>query len=114
MRVLVVGAGQTGMQVIEQLKKNPQITVLTADPRPEPKAVRDGLVDRLDVTDAITPLTLDDVVQRTGAGLVLMTLSAEELGLGETPGVDMLADALLDELAAVAKVPVIDVARGTV
>jgi hypothetical protein len=39
-------------------------------------------------------------------------MPTEDMGLGKSPGVDILADALRDELVAVAKVPVIEVARG--
>jgi hypothetical protein len=111
MRVLVIGVGQTGSEVIRQLRKNPDITILTADPRPEPKALRDGLIEKVDVTEAITPLTLDKILEKTGANLVFMAMSAEELGLGETPGMDILADALLDELASISGVPMVEVAR---
>jgi len=112
MRVLVIGAGQTGMQVIRQLRKNPRITILTADPRPEPQAVRDGLIDKVDVTEVISPLTLDEILEHTGADMAFLAMAAEELDLGKAPGVDFLADALLDEIAANANVPMIEVARG--
>lgn len=111
MRVLVIGAGQTGAKVIEQLRKNPAITVLTADPRPEPKAVRDGLIERPDVTDVITPLTLAEVLDRTGADMALLAMASEEMALGTAPGVDVLADALFDEISAISTVPMIQVAR---
>jgi hypothetical protein len=111
MRVLVIGAGQTGAQVIRQLRKDPQIEIFTADPRPEPKAVRDGLVEKVDITGVISPLTLEDVLERTGAQLVFMAMAAEEMALGTAPGVDILADALLDELASISEVPMIQVAR---
>jgi N-acetyl-gamma-glutamylphosphate reductase len=111
MRVLVIGAGRTGIKVIRQLRKNPAITVLTADPRPEPEAVRAGLIGQVDVTDVITPLTLEEVLDRTGAEVAFLAMPAEEMGLGKAPGVDILADALLDEIASISKVPMIEVAR---
>jgi Trk K+ transport system NAD-binding subunit len=111
MRVLVIGAGQTGVRVIQQLRKNPEIKVLTADPRPDPRALRDGLIDRVDVTDVITPLTLEEVLKRTAAELVFLALTAEEMSIGTAPGGDILADALLEEIASIASVPVIQVAR---
>jgi hypothetical protein len=48
----------------------------------------------------------------TGRDLVLLAMPTEEMGLGKTPGVDILADALREEIAALADVPVIEVARG--
>ena len=112
MRVLVIGAGQTGMKVIRQLQKNPAITILTADPRPEPEAVLEGLVEAIDVTDPITPLTLDEILARTRADMALLAMAAEEMDLGKAPGVDFLADALLDEIASISSVPMIEVSRG--
>lgn len=38
-------------------------------------------------------------------------MATEDLGLGKAPGGDILADALRDELAAIARVPVIEVER---
>lgn len=111
MHVLVIGAGQTGAQVIQQLRKNPQLQILTADPRPEPKALRDGLIEQVDITEVVSPLTLEDVLERTGAQIVFLAMAAEEMALGTAPGVDILADALLDELASVSGVPMIQVAR---
>lgn len=111
MRVLVIGAGQTGALVIQQLQKNQQIKIFTADPRPEPKALRDGLIEKVDITEVISPLTLEDVLERTGADIVFMAMAAEEMALGTAPGVDILADALLDELASISEVPMIQVAR---
>jgi FlaA1/EpsC-like NDP-sugar epimerase len=111
MRVLVIGAGRTGVRVIQQLRKNEAITVVTADPRPEPEAVKKGVIEQVDVVEPITPLTLDKILEQTGAQMVLLAMPAEEMGLGKAPGVDILADALLDEIASIAKVPVIEVGR---
>jgi hypothetical protein len=38
-------------------------------------------------------------------------MQTEDMGLGEAPGVDILADAMQEELSAVSKAPVIEVAR---
>lgn len=111
MRVLVIGAGQTGVQVIRQLQKNPGITILTADPRPEPKALRDGLIQGLDVTEVITPLTLGEILERTGVDVAFLAMAAEEMALGAAPGTEILADALLNEIASISTVPMIQVAR---
>ena len=113
MTVLVVGAGETGAQVLRQLFKNPRLKVLTLDPREEPYAVRQGIIGNVDFKEAFTPLTLDAVLKEAQPDLVLFTSTAEDMGLGESVGIDMLSDALRDELATIADVPVIDVARST-
>ena len=42
---------------------------------------------------------------------MLLTTTTEDLSLGKAPGIDILAGALRDELAAITDVPVIAVAR---
>ena len=111
--VLVVGAGRTGALVIEQLAKNPALRLVTLDPNPDPLAVRRGLIADVDFVETLTPLTLEHVLERARPDIVLLATATEDLGLGSAPGMDVLADALRDELAAVAEVPVIQVARST-
>lgn len=110
MRVLVIGAGRTGARVIQQLRKNPAIEVITADPRSELFAVTEGIIDRVDIAESFTPLTRDATLAQAQPDLVLITTQPEDMGLGKTPGVDMLAEALHEEIAALSPVPVIEVA----
>jgi len=111
MRVLVIGAGKTGARIIRQLKKNRGIEILTADPRQELYAVERGIIEKVDIAEALTPLNLEHVLDETKPDLVLLAIPTEELGLGQAPGMDILADSLRDELAALAQVPLIEVAR---
>jgi len=111
MIVLVIGAGHTGAEVLRQLKKNTLIKVLTLDPRKEPFAVQQGIIGKVDFTEALTPLTLEFILEQAEPDLVLLASATEDMGLGLAPGMDVLAQALRDELAAIAKVPVIEVAR---
>ena len=111
--VLVVGAGETGAQVLRQLFKNPKLKVLTLDPRDEPYAVRQGIIANVDFKETLTPLTLDAVLKQVHPDLILFASNAADMGLGESVGIDMLSDALRDELATIADVPVIAVARST-
>lgn len=55
MRVLVIGAGRTGAKVLKQRKNNPAIEVVTADPRQELYAVEEGIIEKVDIREAITP-----------------------------------------------------------
>jgi hypothetical protein len=74
--------------------------------------IREGIVDSVDFVEALTPLTLDYILDTAEPDLILLTTTTEDMGLGTAPGMDVLADALRQELAAVAKVPVIEVTRG--
>lgn len=111
MRVLVVGAGRAGAVVIRQLRKNPDLEVMTVDPRPRPFAVEEGLIDSVDVEETLTPLTLEYVLERSDPDLILLTTDAEDLALGHAPGVDVLHQSLREELAAISPVPVLIVSR---
>lgn len=111
MRVLVVGAGRAGTRVIRQLQKNPNITVITVDPREEPHAVQEGFIKQVDVQEVVTPLTLEYILDQVRPDLVLLAAATEDLALGHAPGLDLLSDALREELAAISDIPVIPVAR---
>ncbi|MDX1615345.1 MAG: hypothetical protein R3300_13605 [Candidatus Promineifilaceae bacterium] len=111
MRILVVGVGRVGARVLRQLRKNPTLTILTLDPREEPYALAQGLIEEIDVQETLTPLTLDYVLRQTEPDLILLTTSTEDLGLGKAPGLDVLADSLKEELAALSAVPLIEVSR---
>lgn len=111
MRILVIGAGRVGTQVLRQLKKNPELIVMTADPSESPFAVEKGIIPKVDLAEALTPLTLNYVLEKTRPDLILLTTSSEDMGLGTAPGVDILADSLKRELASISTVPLIEVAR---
>lgn len=109
MTVLVVGAGKTGAEVLRQLLKNPKLQIVTLDPRDEPYAVSQGILQNVDFKEVLTPLTLDSVINEAHPDLVLLTGTAEDMGLGDTAGVDVLRAAIDDELATIADVPVVTV-----
>ena len=111
MRVLVLGAGGSGADAIKQLRKNPAIEIITADPKEEPLAVQEGVVEKVDIVREISPISLEEIVEEANPDLILLTLSTDDMGLGHSPGVDILADSLREELAALAGTPVIEVAR---
>lgn len=111
MRVLVCGAGDNGARVIRQLRKNPNIIIVTLDPRENPAALRDGLVEKIDIEEALTPLTLDFVIAKATPDLILLTTELEDLGLGNVAGMDMLSASLREELTSISPVPLIQVER---
>lgn len=111
MRVLVVGAGRTGAHVIRQLHKNPDIEIVTADPRPDSYAVEQGLIKAVDIPEGFTPLTVDFVLEKAQPDLILLALATEDLGLGSAPGIEVLAEALRKEVASGSDIPMIEVAR---
>lgn len=113
MRILVVGAGPTGSEVLRQLAKNPQLTVLTLDPRDNPHAVQHRIIPKVDFKEVLTPLTLEHILKQVQPDLVLLATTTSDMGWGTLTGVDMLASAMRDEVATIADVPVISVSRST-
>jgi FlaA1/EpsC-like NDP-sugar epimerase len=111
MRIMIVGAGKTGAKVLRQLQKNPAFTLITVDPSQRPFAVREGIIDEVDILEVLTPLTLQYVIDQAQPDLILLTASSEDLGLGRVAGLDLLAASVRTEIAAASKVPVITVAR---
>lgn len=111
MRILVVGAGRIGAKVLEQLKKNPAVTVLTLDPRDNPYALEQGIIDAVDFRESLTPLNLKYVVEKAQPDLILLARATEDLGLGNALGMDVLAESLSHELTEICELPIIKVAR---
>jgi hypothetical protein len=85
--------------------------VLTIDPREQPYAVQQKVISAVDFHEALTPQAIEYIVDETQPDLVLVTTSTEDMELGKAPGVDLLVEALRQEIAAIANVPVISVAR---
>ena len=111
MRILVVGAGRSGARVIRQLKKNSNIEIMTVDPHADSFAVEEGLIEAVDIREAFTPLTMNYVLEQAKPELVLLAVATEDLGLGNAPGMDILAGALREELVSASEIPMIEVAR---
>ena len=113
MRILVIGAGRTGAKVLRQLQKNPELTIVVADPHQRPYAVEQGIISSIDYRESLTPLTLDYLLEKCKPDLVLLTRAPADLGLGSALGLDMLADSLQDELVTLSDVPMIIVSQAS-
>jgi hypothetical protein len=100
-----------GAKVLRQLRKNPDLDVITVDARERPQAVEEGMIDDVDIKEPITPMNLNYLLEQTKPDIVLLTRGTEDLALGDAPGMDLLASSLRDELTAVGNVPVIVVSR---
>jgi hypothetical protein len=111
MRILVYGCGRTGSAVLRQLQKNDAIELITADPREEPAALESGLIESVDITESLTPMNFENIVDQWTPDMVLLASTSSDLALGNSPGIDMMMDSLWTELATISKVPVILVDR---
>lgn len=111
MRVLVCGAGENGANIIKQLRKNKNIEIVTLDPRENPFALAEGIIDKIDVEETLTPLTIDYVIEKANPDLILLTTELEDLGLGDVAGMKELSTSLGEELTLISPIPAIKVAR---
>ena len=107
--MLVVGAGRIGARVLLQLRKNPTLTVVTVDPRETPFAVEEGIIPSVDYQRELTPGDLESVMEEVAPDLVLVAVSRDDMGRSGVPGLEVLLEALRQELEATAKVPIITV-----
>lgn len=110
-RLLVVGAGRVGAKVLLQLKKNPTLIVYTVDPRETPFAVEEGIIVSVDYQRELTPKDLEPVIEEVEPDIVLVTTSRDDIGRSSIPGLEVLVEALRQELEATSKVPIIAVSR---
>jgi len=83
MKVMVIGAGRLGAKVIAQLRKNERIEIVVADPNDRPEALRLGLIERIDITDQLTPMNIEDVVRRVRPDVILLSRTLEDWGQNE-------------------------------
>lgn len=111
MKILVCGAGENGALVIGQLRKNPNIEIVILDPRENPYALAEGIIEKIDVAESLTPLTIDYVINKVNPDLILLTTELEDLGLGNVAGMEILSSSLRDELTSISTVPLIQVSR---
>lgn len=78
MKVLVIGAGKLGAQVIGQLRKNSRIEIVVADAHEDAYAVKHGVIDAVDMLVHVTPLNFKEVVERANPDLVLLARTVED------------------------------------
>ena len=111
LRLLVVGAGRVGARVLLQLRKNPALLVFTVDPRETPFAVEEGIITSVDYLRDLTPKDLEPVIEEVRPELVLVTTSRDDIAMSSVPGLEVLVEALRQELEASSKVPIIAISR---
>ena len=83
-KALVVGAGDLGIRVIKQLRKNPGISFVVADYRDNPSAVQKGVIDKVDILEHITPMNIIDIVEACECDIIFLARKAKDWGHGNT------------------------------
>ena len=78
MKVMVIGAGTIGTEIIKQMYKNPGIEVVVVDPREKPKAVTEGIIQKVDIQKHATPLNFEEIVEKANPELVIIARTIED------------------------------------
>ena len=105
MRIWLIGADQTGTEVLRQLKKNPTIDVIVSDAIERPKAVVERVIAKVDYVENVSPINLNQLARRVQPDLILIDASAAKRDIGRLSGGHFFAEALLTEMAAGSEVP---------
>ena len=111
MKILVVGAGRIGSKVIKQLEKNTKIKFYTVDPRENPHALEQEIVEKIDFSVDLIPRELIKIINDLRPDLVLVTTSKEDISKTGVQGIDILVDSLNSELESASEYPIISVSR---
>jgi saccharopine dehydrogenase-like NADP-dependent oxidoreductase len=111
LKILVVGAGRIGSKVIKQLKKSTKIRFYTIDPRENPQALEQEIVEKIDFSVDLIPGEIIKIINDLRPDLVLVTTSKEDISKTGVQGIDILVESLNNELESASEYPIISVSR---
>jgi hypothetical protein len=108
MRALVVGAGSLGIRVIKQLRKNENIEIVVADYRPDCQAIREGVIEKVDIMEHLTPLNISGCCEEVEPDIVFLCREARDWGHHDTVMATQFISGMEKQLAGY-QIPVIPV-----
>ena len=103
MKIWLIGASSAGTAAIQQLQKSSQIELVVSAPSPDPRAVREGVLDKVDYVESVTPVNIDSLARRFRPDLILLDSTASSYR-GRSGGT-ALSQALTYEIAAASAYP---------
>jgi len=107
MRIWLIGAESIGAATLRQLQKHPDMTVIVSDTSPNPLAVREGLIDKVDYSEAVNSVNINQLARRIRPDLILLSPPEGGVGLGALEGGQALAQALNYEISTRSEYPLI-------
>ena len=105
MRIWLIGADSGAVKALRQLRKDPDIEVLVSARSERPKAVQEGILDRVNYVEQITPVNVNNLARRIRPDLILIDAAAEERSYGRISGGLAFSDSLITEIAATSDYP---------
>lgn len=107
MRIWLIGADQDGSNVLRQLKKNPTAEVIVSDIQERPRAVADGIIDKVDSLEAVNSTNINQQARRIRPDLILIDSGAMQRALRRVSGGNAFTESLVTEMAAASEFPCI-------
>ncbi|MCK4445109.1 MAG: hypothetical protein KAW09_11235 [Thermoplasmata archaeon] len=108
MKALVVGAGALGIRVIKQLRKNEDFEIIVADYREDCQAVKEGVIEKVDILEHLTPLNIEDCCDDMGPDIIFLCREARDWGHHDTIMATQFISGMENQLSAY-HIPVIPV-----
>jgi hypothetical protein len=105
MRIWLIGADEGAIRAIEQLRKNPEITLVVSAAVDKPKAVTAGLIERVDYVERVSHVNVNDLARRIRPDLILIDPAALARDYARIAAGMAFSEELTREIAAVSHYP---------
>ena len=105
MRIWLIGADDRAIRAIRQLRKNREVTLFVSSPVEEPKAVREGYLERVDFVERVNHVNVNELARRIHPDLILVDPSAAARDYARVAGGTALSDELIRAIANAAECP---------
>ena len=105
MRVWLIGADEGGIKTLRQLEKSRDVEIFVSARTERPKAVEEGVIDRVNYVEHVTPVNVNELARRIRPDLILIDAGADERSYGRMTGGLVFSDALINEVASASDYP---------
>jgi hypothetical protein len=105
MRVWLIGADRGAIEALYQFEKSEDITVIISARTERPKAMSQGIIDRVDYVEFVTPANINTLARRIRPDLILIDAAADERSYGKLSGGIVFSESMVNEIAAASDYP---------
>jgi hypothetical protein len=105
MRIWLIGADESGIEVLRQLGKHRTVEVIVSSSVEDPMAVREGVIEAVDFIESVTSFNVNRLARRIHPDLILIDAGAKERNLGHVTGGANFSDAIIFEITAASEFP---------
>lgn len=105
MRIWLIGAEDAAIDALQQLRKHNDVEIYVSAPIERPKAVTEGVIDRVTYVEYVTPVNINVLARRIRPDLILVDPTADERNYGRVAGGMAFSEALTYELVNASDYP---------